>query len=144
MIDFEVAVVFASECSPNDQVCTGLPIGTGFAAESYARRHAPEFASGSPYNPFKLDIWQLGTSLVSQFQVCKSRSSYTTLSFTLCPKARIPAIDRILLDMTHDDPEGRPGAQVALDRLRNAVYSLSPESLLIEPYTGLKNNDPDV
>ena len=57
------------ECTPNNQVCTGLPIGTGFTPENYARRHAPEFASGSPYNPFKLDIWQLGTSVTTQFQV---------------------------------------------------------------------------
>ena len=68
LIDFEVAVEFASECPSDEQLCTGLPIGTGFAAESYARRHAPEFASGRPYNPFKLDIWQLGTSLVSRFK----------------------------------------------------------------------------
>lgn len=53
------------------QVCNGLPTNSGFATESYARRHAPEFASGRPYNPFRLDIWQLGTSLVSQFQVNK-------------------------------------------------------------------------
>jgi len=72
LVDFETAVEFAPECT--DQVCAGLPIGIGFAAESYARRHAPEFASGGPYNPFKLDIWQLGTSLASQFQVRRTRS----------------------------------------------------------------------
>jgi len=67
-IDFEVAIEFAPECPLDEQVCTGLPIATGFAAESYAHRHVPELASGRPYNPFKLDIWQLGTNLVSLFQ----------------------------------------------------------------------------
>jgi len=61
------------------------------------------------------------------------------MSFTPCSKAQIPAIDRILLDMIHDDPERRTDAQVALDRLRDAVYSLPPKSLLIEPYTRLQN-----
>jgi len=57
-----------------------------------------------------------------------------------CPQSQIPAIDRILLDTTHDDPERRTGAQVALDRLRNAVYSLPVESLLIQPYTRLQSS----
>ena len=140
MIDFETAVEFAPDCPPNSQVCTGLPIGAGFATENYARRHAPEFASGSPYNPFKLDIWQLGTSLVSQFQVRRIRYGLYYMSFMPRPKAQIPAIDQILLDMTRDDPEHRTGAQVALDRLRNAVYSLPAESLLIQPYTRLQSS----
>lgn len=71
LIDFEVAIEFSPECTSDDQVCTGMPIGTSFAAESYARPHAPELGSGGPYNPYKLDIWQLGTSLVSRFQASR-------------------------------------------------------------------------
>lgn len=94
LIDFEVVVEFALECTPSNRVCTSLPIGPGFATERYARRHAPEFASGRPYNPFKLDIWQLGTSLVSQFQVSRiCSSSYTGaiyVIYTVLPEGSEP------------------------------------------------------
>ena len=63
LIDFETAVQFPSGCPLTECVSVGFPV-----AEKYARPHAPEFASGKAYNPFKLDVWQLGISF-SHFKV---------------------------------------------------------------------------
>jgi hypothetical protein len=63
LIDFETAVQFPAGCPLTERVSVGFPI-----AEKYARPHAPEFASGKAYNPFKLDVWQLGYSF-SEFKV---------------------------------------------------------------------------
>ena len=65
LIDFETAVQFPTECPSNERVSVGLPVAV---AETYARAHAPEFASGKAYCPFKLDVWQLGNSF-SGFKV---------------------------------------------------------------------------
>jgi len=63
LIDFETAIQFPAGCPSSERLLVGLPM-----AGDYARPHAPEFASGKAYCPFKLDIWQLGNSL-SNFQV---------------------------------------------------------------------------
>jgi hypothetical protein len=75
LIDFEVAIQFPAECPEYERVSTGLPLGGSFSGEpeNYARRHAPEFASGIPYSPFKLDVWQLGISF-SDFKVRHSQA----------------------------------------------------------------------
>ena len=54
LIDFETAVEFPAGCPLTERVSVGLPF-----AEKYTRPHAPEFASGNAYDPFKLDVWQL-------------------------------------------------------------------------------------
>ena len=63
LIDFETAVQFSAGCPSIERVSVGYPF-----AEKYARPHAPEFASGKAYSPFKLDVWQLGHSF-SDFKV---------------------------------------------------------------------------
>jgi hypothetical protein len=63
LIDFETAVQFPAGCPLTERVSVGFPF-----AEKYSRPHAPEFASGKAYNPFKLDVWQLGYSF-SDFKV---------------------------------------------------------------------------
>ena len=69
LIDFEVAIQFPADCPETERVSMGLPLGGSFTQpEHYARRHAPEFASGIAYSPFKLDVWQLGISF-SDFKV---------------------------------------------------------------------------
>ena len=65
LIDFETAVKFPAECPSNERVLVGFPVAV---AESYARAHAPEFTSRRAYCPFKLDVWQLGSSF-SGFKV---------------------------------------------------------------------------
>ena len=64
LIDFETAVQFPEGCPLSERVSIGLPV----EGEQYSRPLAPEFASGKAYNPFKLDVWQLGYSL-SKFKV---------------------------------------------------------------------------
>ena len=59
LIDFETAVQFPEGCPLFERVSVGFPV-----AEKYARPHAPELASGKAYCPFKLDVWQLGYSLL--------------------------------------------------------------------------------
>ena len=76
LIDFEVAIQFPVECPDSERVSMGLPLGGSFPEpEYYARPHAPEFASGIAYNPFKLDVWQLGNSF-SDFKVKHSISLF--------------------------------------------------------------------
>ena len=65
LIDFETAVQFPVGCSLTERVSVGCPLAE---AKNYSRPHAPEFASGKPYCPFKLDVWQLGYSF-SDFNV---------------------------------------------------------------------------
>ena len=79
LIDFEVAIQFPPECPESERVSIGFPLGGSFTEpEHYARRHAPEFASGVAYSPFKLDVWQLGISF-SDFKVRHSFHVFTVI-----------------------------------------------------------------
>ena len=60
LIDFETAVQFPAECPLTERVSVGLPF-----TEEYTRPLAPELVSGEAYCSFKLDVWQLGTSLTN-------------------------------------------------------------------------------
>ncbi|KAG5719375.1 hypothetical protein E4T56_gene13531 [Termitomyces sp. T112] len=104
LIDFEVSVQFSEDCPIENRVCRQCP---------------PEVESGKPYDPFKLDVWQLASSL-HKF------------------KSKIPAIDETLAAMTDDDPVFRLSAQQALDRLGQIIASMPPESLLFEPEGAFK------
>lgn len=69
LIDFEVAVEFPDDWPLNQRVVTGIPLGGSLIDSSNYTRPLPrEVTSGKPYCPFKLDVWQLGTSL-SNFKV---------------------------------------------------------------------------
>lgn len=82
----------------------------------YSRPCPFELLSRKVYCPFKLDVWQLGRSLV-EFE------------------STIPAIDEVLARMTDVDPVRRLSAREALDRFSTIVHSMAPEDLLIEPKT---------
>ena len=72
LIDFEVAIQFPEESPETERVSMGLPFGGSFSTEleKYGRRHAPEFASGIAYKPFKLDVWHLARGIsFSDFKV---------------------------------------------------------------------------
>ena len=139
LIDFEVAIQFPAECPESERVSIGPPLGGSFTEpEHYSRRHAPEFASGIAYSPFKLDVWQLGIS----FSDFKARHSFhifapltliLLLNASLAFQSTIPAIDKVLVGMTNIDPVHRLDAKEALDRLGTVICSMTPESLLIEP-----------
>jgi serine/threonine protein kinase len=136
LIDFEVAIQFPAGCPESERVSKGLPLGGSFTEpEHYARRHAPEFASGMAYNPFKLDVWQLGTSF-SDFKVSQHFYIFALLSCllgSLVFQSTIPAIDEVLVGMTNIDPVHRFDAKEALDKLGMVICSMTPESLLIDP-----------
>ncbi|PIL28177.1 hypothetical protein GSI_09714 [Ganoderma sinense ZZ0214-1] len=74
----------------------------------------PEVLSGEPYDPFKLDVWQLGKS-VSDF------------------KSTIPEIDKVLVSMVDPDLTTRPTAYEAMRALLDAIGAIPPVALLIEP-----------
>ena len=134
LIDFEVAIQFPAECPETERVSTGLPLGGSFTEpEHYARRQAPEFATGFAYCPFKLDVWQLGISF-SNFKVRHSFfAPFICVLNALRFQSTVPAIDEVLVGMTNIDPVHRLDAKEALDRLGTVICSMTPESLLIKP-----------
>ncbi|EIW51817.1 uncharacterized protein TRAVEDRAFT_136635 [Trametes versicolor FP-101664 SS1] len=113
--DFETAVHFKEDVPPHARTCVGLPLCPTFATqERYFRRVPQEVLSGRPYDPFKLDVWQFGTSL-SDF------------------KTSIREIDDILVSMTEVNPAIRVSAYDALKSLAKVVSSMPPDSLNIAP-----------
>ncbi|KAG5351424.1 hypothetical protein C0989_006534 [Termitomyces sp. Mn162] len=136
LIDFELAIQFSEDCPVENRVCVGLPFGGSFLSpEMYMRQCPPEVESGRPYDPFKLDVWQLASSL-HEFKVLGLRP---LLTFNLIAfQSKISAIDETLAAMTDDDAVCRLDAQQALDRLGHIVSSMPPESLLFEPEGAFK------
>ena len=122
----------------SERVSMGLPLGGSLTMEpeNCARPHAPEFASGIGYSPFKLDVWQLGISF-SDFKVIHSFPYLCSVIFllnaSLVFQSTIPAIDEVLAGMINVDPVHHFDAKDALDRLGMIICSMTPESLLIEP-----------
>lgn len=115
LIDFEAAIRFPEGCPPCERVCTGLPLaGSLLEAELYTRKMIPEMQNNEPYDPFKLDVWQLGQSFVD-------------FNSTLEP------VEEVLNCMAEMDPAERLTAGEALSRLRAYVESVPPKSLLIPP-----------
>jgi len=105
--DFEVAVTFEPHSEPSSRTVTGLPF-TGIRTGEYGRTPAPEMLSGSPYCPFRADIWQLGTMFKLTFEHLSDLSQ--------------PLID--LFDiMCSEVPSSRPSASEALDCVRRLVLS---------------------
>ncbi|KAK7691879.1 hypothetical protein QCA50_005283 [Cerrena zonata] len=115
IIDFEASVMFPEELPFESCVCVGVP--TGGTITQWARALPPEVASGEPYSPFKLDVWQFGYSFTG---LCTYRTS-------------IAAIDDILINLVNDDVGHRPSANEALSMLRGVVCSLAPIDMLIPP-----------
>ncbi|KAI0716119.1 kinase-like domain-containing protein, partial [Cerioporus squamosus] len=106
--DFESAVQFPAHTPVAEQVVTGTPRGVW---ESYGRKCPPEVYTGKPYNPYGVDIWQLGYSL-------------STLRTT------VPQIDTVLTSLR--DAE-RSSAKTHLDQLRDIVNATPPNALQISP-----------
>ena len=71
LIDFEVAVEFPPDSSPEERVSVGYPSGGSLVdPDEYTRPIPPELTDRDRgYCPFKLDVWQLGTSF-AEFSVC--------------------------------------------------------------------------
>ncbi|KAI9069190.1 hypothetical protein FKP32DRAFT_1617567 [Trametes sanguinea] len=116
LTDFEVAVMFPSEVLYEECRVSGFPTGGSYPEDTklYARPVPPEVPSGNPYDPFKLDVWQFGTSL-SDF------------------KSTIPSIDRILEDVRLPSAAARPSSFDALRALSKVLADIAPNSLMIPP-----------
>ncbi|TRM63884.1 hypothetical protein BD626DRAFT_568499 [Schizophyllum amplum] len=115
LIDFEVAVEFSGDSVPSERVCIGPPcIGSLSDPTRYSAPCIPEMCTGEPYDPFKLDVWQLGTSL---------------LDFD----STLPPVQAVLQAMASLDPAERLTADDALCRLRAFLENVPPKSLLIPP-----------
>ncbi|KAH9886944.1 kinase-like domain-containing protein [Cubamyces lactineus] len=114
--DFETAVRFDLEIPPSQRTCVGPPLCASFPRlDEYTRPMPDEVVSGQPYDPFKLDVWQFGTSLSDM-------------------KTTIPDIDAILSAMIEHDPLCRIGALEAMKRMSQVVQSMVPETLKIAPF----------
>ncbi|TFK89436.1 hypothetical protein K466DRAFT_486875 [Polyporus arcularius HHB13444] len=107
IIDFETAHEFPLDTPEEERRLTGPPW------DDYLRDLAPEIALG-PYDPFKVDVWQLAHSL-SDF------------------KSSVAEIDAVLETLRVGDPACRPTAAEARDQLAAVVHGLPPVSLLIRP-----------
>jgi serine/threonine protein kinase len=143
--DFEMAVTFDPSSDPSSRVVTGLPI-EGIRTGNYARAVAPEMLSDSPYCPFRADIWQLGTMFKESFGV--SNLDFTPLIFAHFVSQHLGHISTALIqlieEMCSQDPDSRPQASVALQRIQDISKGLSfeimntseipvPPSRLIDP-----------
>ncbi|KAI0360358.1 kinase-like protein, partial [Trametes cingulata] len=113
--DFETTVYFDEDVPPAARTCVGLPLCATFPTpDRYFRNHAPELGSGEPYDPFKLDVWQLGDSLSEL-------------------RTTIPEIDTVLSEMTDENPVTRISALDAMKRIAAVVNSRTPDSLKFAP-----------
>ncbi|PPQ91190.1 hypothetical protein CVT25_001206 [Psilocybe cyanescens] len=108
IIDFETAVDFPSDST--DRKCSEFP----FNMSEYGRPVAPELSNGQPYCPFRLDMWQLGIDLHSQYHT------------------GLVEIDTLWADLTADAPEDRPTADEAMQIL-DAYLRKTPPSELHRP-----------
>ncbi|KAJ3017153.1 hypothetical protein NUW54_g649 [Trametes sanguinea] len=116
LTDLEVAVMVPSGVPFEECRVSGYPTGGSYPEDTklYARPVPPEVPSGNPYDPFKLDVWQSGTSL-SDF------------------KSTIPSIDRILEDLRLPDAAARPSSFDALRALSKILADMTPNALMIPP-----------
>ncbi|TFK33304.1 kinase-like domain-containing protein, partial [Crucibulum laeve] len=115
LIDFEFAIEFPDNTLPSECVSIGYPLDDVVQSQDnlgYGRPIPPEVDSGHPYNPFKLDIWQLGDGL---------REFKTTIA----------SIDEVLESFICENPNDRMNATEALHKLQSVVHSMTPLSLLI-------------
>ena len=67
LIDFEVAVEFASDCPYEACLCIGPPAGGSIGPGDWGRPLPSEVSSGKTYSPFKLDVWQFGFSFTGLY-----------------------------------------------------------------------------
>ncbi|KAI0757695.1 kinase-like domain-containing protein [Daedaleopsis nitida] len=108
--DFEAAVQFPEGTPDENQVLTGIPMAGIW--DDYARPSPPEVLSGLPYDPYKVDVWQLGSSL-------------SDIEMT------IVAIDELFIAMAEPDPSKRLSARELLYRLNAVVQAMPPVTLAI-------------
>ncbi|KAF9467634.1 hypothetical protein BDZ94DRAFT_1280257 [Collybia nuda] len=116
LTNFEYAVEFSPDWPARHRILRGPPQKNSFRNDKPYTRPAPtEVTSLRLYNPFKLDVWQVG-------------NAFSNITTTIGP------IDAILMRMVADTAV-RESAQKTLDRLTTVVHSMTAESLLFPPIT---------
>ncbi|KZS87785.1 hypothetical protein SISNIDRAFT_419149, partial [Sistotremastrum niveocremeum HHB9708] len=116
--DMELCVRFTPESEPASRKIVGIPVARiGISPSDYGRALVPEMALSGPYCPFKADMWQFGSMLYYMFQ----------------PSADIlPDLYALIEALKCHDPDGRPTATQALDRVR-LMRAQTPADILSEP-----------
>ncbi|KIY47824.1 hypothetical protein FISHEDRAFT_44544, partial [Fistulina hepatica ATCC 64428] len=120
LIDFETSVCFPDATPASERRMSDHPMeARGSVPEHYARPRAPELKTRAerPYDPFALDIWQLGRQL----------------DFI---RTNVAEIDDLFATFWNADPEARPTAAQALRQLRTLVRDL-PAKILDGAYEKL-------
>ncbi|EIW51790.1 uncharacterized protein TRAVEDRAFT_75567 [Trametes versicolor FP-101664 SS1] len=112
--DFETAIRFSPHMAAEDCVCVGVPMIDPSLADRYRRPAPPEVHSGKPYDPYKLDVWQLSTSFADF-------------------KCHIPEIDGLMERMRDPDPALRPAAWEATYRISEFLQATPPQALYYPP-----------
>lgn len=141
IIDFENCVLFDEDSDPDTHVHSGPP--PGFQLKTYTRIKYPEIRSDAPYNPFLVDVWQLGTRFkcllggyaempddLEEPDVPWEEGEGPEDEEPPVPLKSIPAAVVTLVDrMTAEDPAERPTAAGALAELRNILAKLNKDEL---------------
>ncbi|EJD54038.1 hypothetical protein AURDEDRAFT_157291 [Auricularia subglabra TFB-10046 SS5] len=114
LIDFEMAVCFDPKSAPSTQVVSSKPYLEITPDTGYLRPAAPELVDDQPYNPFMLDVWQLGTYFADVGQT-------STLP---------PSVLSLIARMTAPVPAERPTVAECLKEWRQIMSSFTHEELL--------------
>ncbi|EJD37711.1 hypothetical protein AURDEDRAFT_173223 [Auricularia subglabra TFB-10046 SS5] len=107
LIDFECAVSFSPDSVPSTRLVTGFP------SDGYDRPMPPEMEATEPYDPFAVDIWQLGF----YFDRLSCLGHLPASLRALFSRMRVPV------------PADRPSAKTVLAELMALRDSFSPEEL---------------
>ncbi|KIY53229.1 hypothetical protein FISHEDRAFT_33558, partial [Fistulina hepatica ATCC 64428] len=113
LIDFETSVCFSDDTPVSERRVSDHPMeARGSDPEHYGRPPAPELKTRVErlYDPFALDIWQLGREL--DFM-----------------RTHVAEIDDLFATFWNDDPDARPTAAQALRQLRTLVRDLPAKVL---------------
>ncbi|EJD54048.1 hypothetical protein AURDEDRAFT_180402 [Auricularia subglabra TFB-10046 SS5] len=115
LIDFERSLCFDIDSDPGTHHATGRPVLYYDPKDpaSYGFPAAPEMDRDEPHNPFRADIWQLGTYF------SELKEDYTL------PRPLLDLIRR----MTAEVPSERPTAAEALETVHQMMSRLSIKEL---------------
>ncbi|KAH9945132.1 kinase-like domain-containing protein [Epithele typhae] len=119
LTDFELAVSFPRHLPREKHLCVGMPLG-GSMPDFNGRPMPAEVLSGKPYDPYKLDVWQLATAF------CDWEASTTD-----GPRSSLDAVRAVLARMRDPNPKARPSAHRATEAVLAALAEVPPKRLQV-------------